>query len=126
MVKEFKEKIITINLRKAFDKPMTKRAKSALYILKQAVRKETKKDNIKISNQVNEELWQNGLFKSIRKITIKVIHDKEMIRVLMPNEKFETREKNDKKTIKEKLEEKKEEVIKKDETKTIKKENTKK
>lgn len=125
MVKEFKEKIITINLRKAFDKPMTKRAKSALYILKQAVRKETKKDNIKISNQVNEELWQNGLFKSIRKITIKVIHDKEMIRVLMPNEKFETREKNDKKTIKEKLEEK-EEVIKKDETKTIKKENTKK
>jgi ribosomal protein L31E len=109
MVKEFKEKMITINLRRVFDKPSTKRAKSALFILKKAVRKETRMDNIKISNQVNEELWQNGLFKSIRKITVKVIPDKEFIRVLMPKEKFVVKEeKKEKKGLKEKLDEKKE------------------
>jgi ribosomal protein L31E len=113
MVKEFKEKMITINLRRVFDKPSTKRAKSALFILKKAVRKETRMDNIKISNQVNEELWQNGLFKSIRKITVKVIPDKEFIRVLMPKEKFVVKEeKKEKKGLKEKLDEKKEDITK--------------
>ncbi|MDD4250607.1 MAG: hypothetical protein PHX27_00245 [Candidatus ainarchaeum sp.] len=111
MAKEFKEKIITINLRKVFEKPSTKRAKSALFALKKAVKKETRSENIKISNQVNEELWQNGLFKSLRRITVKLVTDKNIIRVLMPQEKFEAKEeKKEKKTIKEKLEEKKEQV----------------
>ncbi|MDD3083599.1 MAG: hypothetical protein PHP82_01100 [Candidatus ainarchaeum sp.] len=113
MAKEFKEKIITINFRKVFEKPATKRATSALFALKKAVRKETKKENIKISNQVNEEIWQNGLFKSLRKITVKLVSDKEIIRVLMPTEKFEVKEEKEKKTIKEKLEEKKETITKK-------------
>ncbi len=104
MVKEFKEKIITINLRKAFEKPTTKRAKSALYALKKAVRKETKKDNIKISNKVNEELWKNGLFKSLRKITVKVVPEKDIIRVLMPNEKIEVKKEEKPKTIKDRIE----------------------
>ena len=57
MAKEFKEKIITINLRKVFEKPATKRTKSALFLIKKAVKKETRKEKIKISNMVNEEIW---------------------------------------------------------------------
>lgn len=107
-----KEKTITVNLRKVFDKPATKRAKSALFALKKAVKKETRKDNIKISNKVNEALWQRGLFKSLRKITVKVTIDKDA-KVYMPDEKIIVKEeKKTPKTIKEKVTEKKEEITK--------------
>jgi large subunit ribosomal protein L31e len=92
MVKEFKEKVITINLKKAFQKPVTKRAKAALAVLKNAIRKETRIDNIKISNGVNEELWQKGLFKTVRKITVKVVKEDKIIRAYMPDEKVIVKE----------------------------------
>ena len=79
MVKEFKEKTITINLRRAFAKPVTKRAKSALFAMKQAVKKETRAENIKVSNLVNETLWEKGLFKCPRKITVKVVPTPTML-----------------------------------------------
>jgi ribosomal protein L31E len=104
MAKDFKEKIITVNLRRAFEKPVTKRAKSALFVLKAAIRKETRIDNIKITNDVNEEIWQNGLFKSLRKITVKVVKEEGGVRVYMPKEtviKAETK-KTDKKPVSEK------------------------
>ena len=58
MVKEFKEKVITINLRRAYEKPVTKRAKAALFVIKNAVRKETRAENIKLSNLVNYTIWE--------------------------------------------------------------------
>ena len=98
MVKEFKEKTITINLRKVFTKPVTKRAKSALYAVKQAVKKETREENIKLSNLVNEFLWEKGLYKSQRRITVKVVKEKDGVRVYLPDEKIQTKEvKTDKK-----------------------------
>jgi large subunit ribosomal protein L31e len=87
MAKEFKEKTITINLRKVFDKPVTKRAKSSLFVVKQAVKKETRAENIKLSNLVNETLWEKGLFKAQRKITVKVVSEKDGVRVYLPTEK---------------------------------------
>ena len=118
-----KEKTITINFRKVFEKPMTKRAKSALFVLKSAVKKETRKDNIKISNKVNEALWNRGLFKSLRKITVKIVIDKDT-RVYLPDEKIIQKEEKQAKTLKEKVESKKEETNK--ETKTKAKKDTKK
>jgi len=106
MVKEYKEKIITVNLRKVFDKPVTKRAKSALFVIKEAVRKETRAENIKISNLVNETVWERGLFKAPRKITVKVIPGKDGVNVYLPDEKVKAKEeKKDKpKSLKEKAE----------------------
>ena len=116
MVKEFKEKIITVNLTKAFDKPVTKRAKSALYILKKGVTKETRIDSIKISNKVNEFLWEKGLFKSKRKITVKLVKNKEGIDVYLPDEKViiktETKKKKEPQTKQEQVKAKLEELQK--------------
>ncbi len=108
------EKTITINLVKAFGKPKTKRAKSALHFLKNAVTKETRIKNIKISNGVNEAVWSRGLFNCPRKITVKIIIEKENARVYLPDEKIEDK-KTDKKEIKT---DKTAATAKKEETKT--------
>lgn len=101
MVKEFKEKTITINLRKAFEKPTTKRTTSAKNILINAIKKETRAKIVKISNKVNEELWKKGKWKTIRKITVKIIPEKKFVKAIMPDEKYEPKQekkKDDKKT----------------------------
>jgi large subunit ribosomal protein L31e len=92
MVKEFKEKTITINLRKVFEKPVTKRARSALFVVKQAIKKETRAENIKISNLVNETIWEKGKYKPPRKITVKVVLVKDGVNVYLPTEKVQTKE----------------------------------
>ncbi|MFA5125633.1 MAG: hypothetical protein WC462_01360 [archaeon] len=119
MAQDFKEKTITINLRKVFNKPLTKRAISAKYALKQAVEKETRLKKILISNKVNEMLWAKGKFNAPRKITIKVIKEKDTGRVMLPEEKYETKQEKKKETKTEKKEEPKKETT---ETKTAKKE----
>jgi ribosomal protein L31E len=124
MAKEFKEKTITVNLTKAFNKPTTKRAKSALFILKNGIRKETRIDNVKISNGVNEAIWEKGLYHTPRKITVKLVTEKNDVRAYLPDEKVIVEEKkNDKKTV----ETKKETTQPKEETKKseVKKETTK-
>jgi len=98
MAQDFKEKTITINLRKVFNKPVTKRAISAKYALIQAVEKETRLKKILISNKVNEMLWANGKFNTPRKITIKVVKEKETGRVMLPEEKYETKQEKKKET----------------------------
>ena len=129
------EKIITVSFTKVFDKPVTKRATSALFFLKKAITKETRKKEIKISNKVNEAIWSRGLFKSPRRITVKVIIDKDA-KVYMPDEEL-PKAKTDKKDVKKvvakpkaketeaKTEKKAVKAPKKEEVKT-KKEETKK
>ena len=95
------EKIITVGLRKVFDKPVTKRAKSALFVLKKAITKETRKKDIKISNKVNEAIWSRGLFKSPRRITVKVIIDEDA-KIYLPDEEI-PKAKTDKKAVKEEV-----------------------
>ncbi len=120
MAKEFKEKIITVNLTKTFDKPKTKRAKSAQHFLKQAVTKETRIEKLKISNKVNETLWGRGMYNCPRKITIKIIPEKDFAKIYLPDEKVEEKKDakaKEKPTETKKAEEKKEEAKKTEEKK---------
>jgi ribosomal protein L31E len=104
MAKEFSEKTITINLKRAFEKPLTKRAIAAKFALKNGVTKETRLKDIRLSNKLNETLWANGKYSAPRKITVKVVKDKEIARVMLPEEKFEP--KQDKKKTEKAKEEK--------------------
>ena len=88
MAQEFKEKTITVNLRKVFQKPATKRAISGKNMLKVAVFKETRFKEVSISNKVNEEFWKRGKYNCPRKITVKVVAEKGRAVVLMPDEKY--------------------------------------
>ncbi len=97
MAKEYKEKKITVNLTKVFDKPSTKRAKAAVFLLRKLVTKETRAKEVLLSNQINEELWQYGRGGSPRKISVKVVNDKGKARVYMPDEKIELKKEEVKK-----------------------------
>jgi len=92
MAKEFKEKIITINLSKVFEKPITKRVIAAKYIICQGVKKETRLKELKISNELNELLWVRGKYNSQRKITVKVVNEKGVGRIMLPSEKYEAKQ----------------------------------
>jgi ribosomal protein L31E len=127
MAKEFKEKTIIANLSKVYQKPATKRARSAATILRNIITKETRMENIKFSNKVNELLWSRGKFNAPRKVTIKVIPDKGIARVILPDEKYEPKtEKKDAKKTEGKKEEKKQEETKPITKKTEEKASTEK
>lgn len=89
MAQEFKEKKMIVNLVKAFAKPKTKRTRSAMHFLKEAVKKETRLTKMKISNAVNETIWGRGMFNCPRSITIKVIPEKDTAKIYLADEKIE-------------------------------------
>jgi ribosomal protein L31E len=92
MAKDFKEKTITVNLRRVFEKPATKRAIAANYALKANVEKETRLSNVKLSNSLNELIWSRGRYNTPRKLTVKIVKDKETARVMLPEEKYEPKQ----------------------------------
>ncbi|MFA5931164.1 MAG: hypothetical protein WC821_02535 [archaeon] len=98
MAKDFKEKIITINLKRAFEKPVTKRAIGAKFALKAGVEKETRLHKQLISNKLNEFLWARGKYNAPRKITVKVVKDKDTARIMLPEEKYEPKAEKKKET----------------------------
>ena len=115
MAQEFKEKTITINLRKVFSKPTSKRATAALFAVREAVRKETRKKEVSLSQGVNLLIWERGLYNAPRRMTIKIVadeKDKAACRVYLPDEKIA--EKKEKKTQDGKKPEKKGEEKKED------------
>ena len=131
MAKEYTEKKIIINLTKVCTKPMTKRTRAGIFLLKNKVRKETRAKEVMLSNQVNEAIWARGMYHCPRKITVKVINDKGNARVYLPDEKVELKkeEKKKDKGLKEKAEEmagKKEVSEDAKETKKVLKEDVKK
>jgi ribosomal protein L31E len=125
MAQEFKEKTITINLKQVFSKPAGKRAVNAKSVILQKIKKETRLEDFKISNQVNEALWSRGKYTVPRKIVLKVVNEKGKGIILLPSEKYEPKQDKKKETPKttEKKEEKTEEKPK---AETAKKEDTKK
>ncbi len=92
MAKEFKEKTITINLSKVFEKPVTKRVASAKHIICEGVKKETRLKELKISTKLNELLWSRGKYNSQRKITVKIVNEKGLGRIMLPEEKYEAKQ----------------------------------
>jgi len=97
MAKPYTEKKITINLSKVFNKPVTKRAKSAVFLVRSKVRKETRAEDVLLSNKVNEALWAKGMKSSPRKLSVKVINDKGAANVYLPDEKVELKKEDKKK-----------------------------
>jgi ribosomal protein L31E len=129
MAKEFKEKTITVNLSEVYSKPATKRAINAKHKLKKAVTKETRLKELKISNKLNELLWEKGKYKAPRKLTIKIINEKNVGIIMLPGEKHEPKQekkKEGKKTEEKKTTEKASEEKKGEKTSEAKKAETEK
>lgn len=91
MAKEFKEKTITINLSRVFSKPATKRVIGAKHLICEGVKKETRLKEFKLSNKLNELLWARGKYSAQRKITVKIVAEKNTARIMLPEEKYEAK-----------------------------------
>ncbi|MEM4295461.1 MAG: 50S ribosomal protein L31e, partial [Candidatus Anstonellales archaeon] len=79
--KENEEIVMTINLRRAYEKPRTKRLKTAVKLLRDAVKRFAKVNVVKISNSINQLFFKKSIKKPPRKLKIKVIKEKEQGRV---------------------------------------------
>jgi len=71
------EKIYTIPLLRAKMAPRTRRAKKAVRLVREFLKKHTKAEIVKIDKSVNERIWARGLRKVPSKIRVKVVKVEE-------------------------------------------------
>ncbi len=127
MVKEFKERVYNIPLRKEFMKvPRWKRAKRSIIAVKKFVEKHTRIDNILIGNELNNTLWKSGSKNPPSKIKVfvqKTSEDTVFVNTFGSPKKIIKKKKEEKEKIEE-LEEMAEKAKKK--SKPVKKKKTEK
>ena len=73
------EKIFTIPLREAYDKPRTTRAKIAVNIVKDFLIRHMKSKNIKLGKSINENIWKRGIQKPPRRIRIHAVKEEDIV-----------------------------------------------
>jgi len=79
---EIKIREMIINIRKYVIKaPLQRRAKKAIKVLRELIKKVVKKDNIKISAKLNEYIWARGIKKPPTKIPVKIIEKEDRVYV---------------------------------------------
>lgn len=104
------ERTYNVPLRKEFQKvPRWRKTKKAVTALRQFLAKHMKSDNVKISKEINQELWKHGIRNPPHHIKVNVSKDSEgVVRAeLFAVEKKTSAKKEEKKVKKPKTEEKK-------------------
>ncbi len=124
------EREFVVGLQKAYNCPRPRRAEKTIFLLKKFMFKHFRasKENVLISNAVNEFLWKNGREHVPRKIEVKVIFIEGKVNVFLkgekatlPKEEKKKEEKKEEKMTKEEKEAEKEKEKKKDEKKLAEK-----
>ena len=78
------EKFYTVNLRDLWAAPKDKRAPKAVRTLREFVKRHMKVDNVKVSNEINQEIWARSIQKPPRKLKIRAVKDKEGQVIVFP------------------------------------------
>ena len=103
------EKEFIIGLQSAYNCPRPRRAEKTIFIIKKFMFKHFRaaKENVLISNAVNEFLWKDGREHTPRKIEVKIIFIEGKVNVFLKGEKAKLpkEEKKEEKTAKEKKKE---------------------
>jgi large subunit ribosomal protein L31e len=87
------ERIYTVPLSRAWIAPRHRRALRAVNVLKEFAQRHMKSSEIKIDPKLNEELWNRGITKPPRRITVKMSKDEDgLITISIPKKKDEERE----------------------------------
>jgi large subunit ribosomal protein L31e len=104
------EKIFTIPLREAYDKPRTKRAKIAVNIVKDFLIKHMKSKNIRIGKSINENIWSRSIQKPPRRVRVHAVKEEDIIYSELLGIDIKTPSKEEVKKKEEKKKEKKEKI----------------
>ena len=113
------ERIYVIPLRRRVMKvPKWRRSKKSINVIRNFIEKHMKTENVKISKEVNESIWQRGSKKPPAKIKVIAIKkDDDSVNVGIFSVKQDTKSKTKEKKIKENKSEKEETKPKKKESK---------
>jgi large subunit ribosomal protein L31e len=86
------ERIYTVPLTQAWITARHKRTKRAVRVLREFAEHHMKSSEIKITTELNERLWNRGITKPPRKITVKMVKDEDgLVTISLPTvEKAET------------------------------------
>ncbi len=122
------ERIYTVPLGDAYDKPRNKRCPRAVKILKGFITRHMKLDGGKIvfSAALNSFIWRNSIQKPPRRVKVRLIKEDETVRAYLSDEKIEAPKKEEKKPEAKKEEPKKAEEKKEGPKKEPAKEESKK
>jgi large subunit ribosomal protein L31e len=104
------EKIFTIPLREAYDKPRTTRAKIAVNIVKDFLKKHMKSEKINIGKSINEEMWKRGIQKPPRRVRVHALKEEDIVYSELLGVDIKTPSKEEVKKKEEKKKEKKEKI----------------
>src|SRR6266571_5087198 len=80
------EKFYNLNLRKIWSSPREKRTPRAVRFLRDYVGRHMKTDEVAISEEANQMLWQRGISKPPRKIRVRAVKDKDGRVIVFPGE----------------------------------------
>ena len=115
--------IYNIPLRREWLKvPRYRRTKKSVRAVREFIAKHTKVENVKIGRYLNLKLWEHGRKNPPGKITVRVIKEKDFVKVELPDAPEEKKEEPKKKGIFARRKEKKEVDEKKAEEEKEKKE----
>ncbi|MEM2123197.1 MAG: 50S ribosomal protein L31e [Candidatus Bathyarchaeia archaeon] len=78
------ERIVTMNLKELVRVPRRQRAPRAIKLIRAQAKRIMKAEEVKVSNEVNEELWSKGIEKPPRRITVKLVKDEEGRITILP------------------------------------------
>jgi len=104
------EKIFTIPLREAYDKPRTTRAKIAVNIVKDFLKKHMKSEKINIGKSINEAVWKRGIQKPPRRVRVHAVKEEDTIYSELLGIEIKTPSKEELKKKEAKKEQKKEKI----------------
>lgn len=76
---KFEERLYTINLRRAFDKPLKKRARTAVGLVRKKLQRELKRP-VALDIALNQQIWERGAEKPPRRVRVKArIYEKRVV-----------------------------------------------
>lgn len=88
---EMNERICTIPLGEAYEKPRNKRTPKAVSLVREYASKHMKvaQANVSLSTALNSFMWERSIQKPPRSIKVKLIKAEEQVRVMLVEEKTE-------------------------------------
>ncbi|MBI2127206.1 MAG: 60S ribosomal protein L31 [Thaumarchaeota archaeon] len=85
--KEEVERIYTVPLWRAWVTPRYRRTERVINLLKEFAARHMKSKEVKISEELNEMLWSRGIRNPPRRVTVKMVKDKDgLVTISQPAE----------------------------------------
>jgi len=82
--KEEVERIYTVPLWRAWVTPRYRRTERVINLLKEFAARHMKSKEVKISEELNEMLWSRGIRNPPRRVTVKMVKDKDGLVTISP------------------------------------------